>query len=516
MHLGFIIYAALAAVVFRALYIFVSSLFSPLRSIPGPLLARFTKAWYFHSIYKAHHQDNAIALHRKYAKPGEHFAPIVRLGPNMYSIKSPDKVVYGISSKMPKNAWYEGWKHPSPERWTLFTDRNIKRHAESRRVYASLYTQTALLSYESYADECADMFALRLRELAQKGELVDMGHWFQCYAFDVISAITYGKRFGFLDEGRDLGNTIRALDRAMAYSTLVGVYSFLHPYLYPILEKFPSTGAAGRAYLMRFASSALSSRRSERANREKNGEAKAVRKEGEPEDFVDKMLDMQESKPGVTDYHVFALTMSNIVAGADTTALSLASVLYHLIRTPRALRKLREEIARHVEEGKCTPNRVSFKASQEMPYLQACIKEGLRLHPGTGLPLWRVVNDGGAEICGQYFPADSKVGVNTWVAHYDEDVWGLDATRFRPERWIETTPERLKTMEAHHIPFGTGSRTCIGRHIGHLEMSKLLPQLVHAFHFALEKPNQKWKTSNMWFVKPVDFNVRISVRITTM
>ncbi|KAJ4351661.1 uncharacterized protein N0V89_007004 [Didymosphaeria variabile] len=500
------IHAALAAALLRVLYVLVSAFLSPNRSIPGPFLARFTKLWYLFNIYKGTHEQDAIALHRKYAKPGEYFAPVVRLGPNMYSLKTPEKIVYGISSKMPKSSWYEGWKHPSPERWTVFTDRNIKRHSESRRVYAGLYAMSALLSYEAYVDDCADIFARRLGELAG-GEAVDMGHWFQCYAFDVIGAITYGQRFGFLDEGRDLGDTMGALDRSMVYSTLVGVYSFLHPWLYPILEKFPSSGAAGRAYLMRFAQGALAQRWAERAAGKRE-----ARKEGEPEDFVDKMLDMQAVKDNISDYHVFALTMSNIVAGSDTTALSLSSVLYHLIRTPHAMQKLREETAQCIAEGKCTPDRISFKASQEMPYLQACIKEGLRLHPGTGLPLWRVVNEGGATISNHFFPAGAEVGLNTWVAHYDADIWGSDASVFRPERWIEADVERLKIMEAHYLPFGLGSRTCIGRHIGHLEMSKLIPQIVNGFKFELEEREGRWKTQNMWFVKPVDFRVRIGVR----
>jgi cytochrome P450 len=439
------IYAALAAALLRILYGLVSTLRDPLRDIPGPLLARFTKLWYLVNIYKGSHEQDAILLHRKYAQPGEHFAPIVRLGPNMYSIKMPEKIVYGIGSKMPKSEWYDGWKHPSPDRWTVFTDRNIKRHAESRRVYAGLYAMSALLSYEAYVDDCADAFTRRLGELAG-GEAVNMGHWFQCYAFDVIGAITYGKRFGFLDEGKDLGNTMRALDRTMLYSTLVGVYAFLHPYLYPVLERIPSSGAAGRAYLMRFASGALAQRRAERAR------GKKEKGEGAPEDFVDKMLDMQEEKEGVTDYHVFALTMSNIIAGSDTTALSVSSVLYHLLRTPQALQKLRGEIAQCVGEGKCTSDRVTFKVSQEMPYLQACIKEGLRLHPGTGLPLWRVVNEGGAMISDRYFPAGAEVGINTWVAHYDADIWGGDVSVFRPERWLEADAEQLKAMEGHYIP----------------------------------------------------------------
>ena len=90
-----------------------------------------------------------------------------------------------------------------------------------------------------------------------------------------------------------------------------------------------------------------------------------------------------------------------------------------------------------------------------MPYLQAVIKEAMRLHPATGLPLWRVVPDGGAEISGQYFPAGAVIGLNTWVAHYNEDVFGADAKQFRPERWLEAEKEggaRIKQMDNYYLP----------------------------------------------------------------
>lgn len=87
-----------------------------------------------------------------------------------------------------------------------------------------------------------------------------------------------------------------------------------------------------------------------------------------------------------------------------------------------------------------------------MPYLQAVIKEALRLHPATGLPLWRVVPEGGAEISGQYFPAGTTVGLNTWVAHYSEEVFGPDAAVFQPERWTESSEEEIKKMDGYYLP----------------------------------------------------------------
>lgn len=60
--------------------------------------------------------------------------------------------------------------------------------------------------------------------------------------------------------------------------------------------------------------------------------------------------------------------------------------------------------------------------------------------------------------------------------------------------------------------FGLGSRTCLGKHISILEMSKLIPRLVRDFEFTLENPDQEWDTENFWFVKPADFNVRVTRR----
>lgn len=71
----------------------------------------------------------------------------------------------------------------------------------------------------------------------------------------------------------------------------------------------------------------------------------------------------------------------------------------------------------------------------------------MRLHPGVGLPLERVVPKGGTTMCGKFLPEGTTVGINAWVVHHDKDVYGSDHEEFRPERWIESEPEKLKLME---------------------------------------------------------------------
>lgn len=154
---------------------------------------------------------------------------------------------------------------------------------------------------------------------------------------------------------------------------------------------------------------------------------------------------------------------------------------------------------------------LTFQEAQKLPYLQACIKEGLRVHPATGLPLVRVVPDGGATISGRYFPAKTEVGINSWVAHANRQVFGPDADEFRPERWLES-PERTTEMNRYILTFGAGSRTCIGKNISLLEISILIPELVAKFDFTLAHPEQALETENVWFVKQKNLDCYISMR----
>jgi cytochrome P450 len=395
-----------------------------------------------------------------------------------------------------------------------------------------LYSTSTLVNYEPFVDRCADIFSQRLTEFAQSGKSFDMGHWFQCYAFDVIACITYGDRFGFLDKGKDIDDTIAHLWNVMWYSTIVGIYAEYHKALWPFTSRMPWTGGAGRQYIMDFVQAQLDKRKSERKKRDmKSGHArtKQVTEGTLPEDFLEKILNAQEENPQkITPADVYALGQSNIIAGSDTTAISLCTILYHLLKYPRTMEKLRDEIREKEEKGECGNSRVTFKESLGMPYFQAVMKEALRyvsphlyilshgscshrMHPATGLPLWRVVPAGGATISNRFFPANSVIGVNTWTAHYNTDVFGPDATTFRPERWLEASPEQLKRMDAYYMPFGLGSRTCLGRHISELEMAKLIPRLVRGFEFELVKKGGEWETENYWFVKPMDFEVKVRI-----
>lgn len=256
---------------------------------------------------------------------------------------------------------------------------------------------------------------------------------------------------GFLDAGHDIDGAMAALQKVVMYSTLVGIYPSWHPRLFGPLSKFQWSGAGGRSYIAKFVKERI------RLHEQKKVDPEiATEHTIQTQDFVEKMILARNQDPEkVTDYHLFIMGQSNVAAGSDTTAISLSSVMWHLLQNPISLGKLRKEIDDFTAQGRCAVD-ITFKESQEMPYFQCVIKEALRMHSATGLPMWRVVPDGGVEIDGRFFPAGTEIGVNTWVAHYDERVFP-DAKTFRPERWLEaeSDPEQLKEMNQMYMPVST-------------------------------------------------------------
>ena len=331
---------------------------------------------------------------------------IVRYGPHRYSISSPSaqKIIYGHGAKFQKSSWYKTWSNPHPDEWSLFADQDMKRHSENRRQYQSAYAMSSLVGYEPYVDECTDLFSQRLEEGADAGKFVDMGHWFQCYAFDVIGLITYSKRLGFLDSGNDINGVMAALEDHLQYATLVGIYSWLHPYLFAVRNWLAGSVGVGRAYVMKFTQERIVQHQTPEqkpflADQQEDSETQkpAV-------DFLTKFFAKNAQDPeAFSMYHLAMGCVSNMVAGSDTTALSLSAVLYHLLKNPHTFNTLRQEIDSQKEEGNHSQH-ITFKASQDMPYLQAVLKEALRIHPAAGLPLERVVPPGGANICDRFFP----------------------------------------------------------------------------------------------------------------
>lgn len=172
--------------------------------------------------------------------------------------------------------------------------------------------------------------------------------------------------------------------------------------------------------------------------------------------------------------------MAQILAGADTTAIVQKGIIYHVLRNPAAQAKLQAELD---AAGLSFP--ASFAETRDLGYLDAVIKEGLRMHPPIGNILERVVPAAGLPLRdGRVIAPGTIVGMNQWVLSRDKDVYGDDADVFRPERWLRGDGEaaaayeaRLTKMKEGDLSFGGGNRICTGRPMASMEMFKVTATL---------------------------------------
>ncbi|KAF4972884.1 hypothetical protein FSARC_655 [Fusarium sarcochroum] len=222
-------------------------------------------------------------------------------------------------------------------------------------------------------------------------------------------------------------------------------------------------------------------------------------------DFLDHFIDAMKKSPDVVDTKVITGYLQvNMLAGADTTAITLRAIFNYLLQNPHILRKLETEI---LEAGFDKTEIISYSSARTLPYLDAVIRESMRMHLGVGMLLERYVPDSGLTLPdGSYVPPGAVVGLNPYIIGRNKDAWGKDADDFRPERWFQAEGEdaeaykqRLRKMNAADLTFGGGSRICIGRNIALLEIYKVVATLVSRYDISLADPDSKMKIISTWF-----------------
>ena len=197
-----------------------------LRTIPGPFVARLSKLYRVFKIAPGDCPQFYLRLHEQYG-------PIVRTGPNTVSLSDPEAVpiIYGINHKYLKSAFYDTMSpyYKDTIMPSMFTTRDPINHQALRKPVSQKFSMTSMKALEPYADECSRIFFDAMRDL--EGQTVDLGVWLQWYAFDVIGSITFQRRFGFMEERRDVGDMIGDIEQVLKYAAVIGQIPEWHPYL---------------------------------------------------------------------------------------------------------------------------------------------------------------------------------------------------------------------------------------------------------------------------------------------
>lgn len=198
---------------------------------------------------------------------------------------------------------------------------------------------------------------------------------------------------------------------------------------------------------------------------------------------VDRKSDMLGSfmRHGLGKEELITEAVLQIIAGADTTASALRGIMLYLLSHPRVYKKLQAEVDGVVKEGEVAPfpSVVSDAVARNMRYMQAVIKEGMRIHPPVTNEVPKQVPAGGDTVTvdGEpvWLPGGTYVGIASMAMLRRESIFGEDVNEFRPERWLIEDEAKVAVMSRTvDLVFGYGKYQCLGKAIALTEMGKAL------------------------------------------
>ncbi|CAP96235.1 Benzoate 4-monooxygenase [Penicillium chrysogenum] len=430
--------------------------------------------------------------------------PVIRTGPNQlsYGDVRAIKDIYGHNTKCLKDPSYVV---TSGTHYNLADVVDKPDHARKRKILSAAYALKNLETWEyKVTDKVQRMFkhfdkvctTPASAEVAsgktapdQKDLTLDLRAWTNFFTLDAIADIGLSEKLGFLDSGTDLciaerkdGSTYETNLREALYPTARKQSLIVWNYeWYPIVNKLVNV----IPFFGRMQTSAdnweniMWRRGNERLRRYEAGE--------KLEDFFQALMEDKNGNAKNLEWgEVVAECNIMMNAGSVTTAVAIANVMYQLIRNPRTLAKLREELDAVLDEDEVVAD---YDKVKHLPYLRACLDESLRIFPPTSHGLPRETPAEGTNILGEWVAGNTTVSMSALVAHRDESVFP-NADQYIPERWLG---EEGKALQPYLIAFSAGARSCIGRNISYLEQTKAVASMVHRYDFALSYPGWELK-----------------------
>lgn len=168
------------------------------------------------------------------------------------------------------------------------------------------------------------------------------------------------------------------------------------------------------------------------------------------------------------------------LAGSETTSSTIEWAMTELVSNWECMEKVKSELERVVGRGR----EVEESDIDNLPYLQAVVKETLRLHPPIPLLVPRRATKD-TTFMAYHIPKDTQVLVNAWAIGRDPSFWDQPLD-FKPQRFMDCTNIDYKGQHFGFIPFGAGRRICAGLPLGHRILHLVLGSLLHRFHWELQ------------------------------
>ncbi|EFQ34955.1 cytochrome P450 [Colletotrichum graminicola M1.001] len=457
-------------------YIYKALAASPPRLIPGSKVYAVTK-WrlalddYFGTRSRKIHQ-----LHRKYGTA-------VRISPNEVSFSSLPalRTIYGAGSGFERTSFYRMFDVYG--RQNLFTFAEGRKHSERKKLLAHAYSKSVVLSSTGIARPLVEknvksFLALLEQEKSVAEEIFHSLHWF---SLDSITGFLYGDKHGGTHalEGNKadrmmLNDIIDPSRRRLSWFvvhlktytnwlyTRTGVTEKLVTALGLLPMKKPATYTGIRAHGLR----SWKKFEHNTINDEESYNDKAI---------ISKLWQhsKSEKEPRLDGLDIASEVADHFLAGIDTTSDTLMFVIWALSRPEN--KKYQEQLIAELDLipsiSRNEDGNLTAEAADKLPFLDAVIKEGLRLYaplPASeprSIPMDTIID-------GYHIPAGTVVSMSPYTLHRNAAVFP-EPLKFKPERWLGECGN-VTEMKKWFWSFSSGGRMCIGIHLAMAEMTTLL------------------------------------------
>ncbi|KAL9242862.1 hypothetical protein vseg_016820 [Gypsophila vaccaria] len=306
-----------------------------------------------------------------------------------------------------------------------------------------------------------------LEKCSEKGEVVDIGLAAFTVSLNLLSNTIFSVDLGSSTEfAVEFRNTSHSLIGELGKPNLADYF--------PILKKIDPHGIKRRAgthirKLLDLFDNLIKQRL--------EGQRPPGSKQGD--DVLDALLDIIHESQDFDLSDIPHLIMDLLAGGTDTTPTVVEWVMSELIRNPEKMRKAQAELNEVIGKG----NPVEESDIAGLPYLQAVVKEGFRIHPPVPLSVPRkTVSD--VDILGFTVPKDTQVLLNIWAMGRDPNLW-KNPLSFEPERFLGSEID-FRGRDFELIPFGVGRRICPGLPLANRLVHLMLAAFIHGFEWKLE------------------------------
>ncbi|KAH7528891.1 cytochrome P450 78A5 [Ziziphus jujuba] len=351
-----------------------------------------------------------------------------------------------------------------------------------RRISAThLFSPKRIASLAGFRGDIGMKMVEKMKELMERNGEVEVRKVLHFGSLNNVMMSVFGKSYEFGDEDDHEGIELDGLVKE-GYD-LLGIFNWSDHF--PLLGFLDLQGVRKRCKKLVLKVNDFVGKIIEE-HRAKRGSNQNVRRNfvggagDENGDFVDVLLDLGKEN-GFTDSDMIAVLWEMIFRGTDTVAILLEWILARMILHPEIQTKAQLEIDTVVGNHRS----VSDLDLPNLPYIQAIVKETLRMHPPGPLLSWARLAIHDTHISDHFIPAGTTAIVNMWSITHDEQIWS-EPNEFNPERFIKEDVSILGS-DLRLAPFGSGRRVCPGKAMGLATVELWVAQLLQSF---------KWTPSN--------------------